>query len=128
MHWSSIGDVVWYTIVIFAFVAYLLLLFMILGDLFRDRKLAVGWKVVWIIFLVVIPYLTAFTYIVTRGRGMSERLAQANKDADAAAREYIQNAVGTSPADDIAKAKGLLDAGVITPEEFERLKSRALAV
>ncbi len=128
MDWGSIWNVVWYTIVVFAFIAYLILLFMILTDLFRDHKLAAGWKVVWIIFLVVIPYLTAFVYVVARGRGMAERQARANKEADDAARQYIKDAAGgASPADHIASAKALLDAGTITPDEFEQLKARALA-
>lgn len=128
MDWQSAGNVVWYTIMVFAFVAYLILLFMILSDLFRDHKLNAGWKVLWIIFLVIFPYLTAFVYLIFRGPGMAERSAAQQQAADAAAREYIRNAAGEgSPAQQIATAKELLDAGTITPEEYERLKAKALA-
>jgi len=126
--WSNFWNVLWYTIIIFAFIAYLIVLFMILTDLFRDHKLNAGWKVVWIIFLIIFPYLTAFVYLLARGAGMAERQQKANAAADQATREYIRSAAGTgSPADQIATAKSLLDAGTITPEEFESLKARALA-
>ncbi|MCK0438504.1 SHOCT domain-containing protein [Gordonia alkaliphila] len=128
MDWGNVWNVVWYTILIFAFIAYLIVLFMVLTDLFRDHKLSAGWKVVWIIFLVIIPYLTAFTYLLFRGRGMAQRSAQAQSAADAQAREYIRDAAGTStPADQIATAKTLLDAGTINQAEFEAIKAKALA-
>lgn len=128
MDWQSVGSVFWYTIMVFAFVAYLILLFMILSDLFRDHKLNAGWKVLWIIFLVIFPYLTAFVYLIFRGAGMAERSAAQQQAADAAAREYIRDAAGeSSPAHQIAVAKQLLDSGTITPEEYERLKAKALA-
>ena len=128
MDWGNVWNVVWYTILIFAFIAYLIVLFMVLTDLFRDHKLSAGWKVVWIIFLVIIPYLTAFTYLLFRGRGMAQRSAQAQSAADAQAREYIRDAAGTStPADQIATAKALLDAGTINQAEFEAIKAKALA-
>nr|WP_221247121.1 SHOCT domain-containing protein [Gordonia humi] len=118
----------WYTILIFAFIAYLIVLFMVLTDLFRDHKLNAGWKVVWIIALVIFPYLTAFVYIVARGPGMSERSRAAAAAAQRSQEEYIQQAAGqTSPAHQIQTAKALLDAGVVSPEEFENLKAKALA-
>jgi len=126
--WGNAWSVFWYTLVVFAFIAYLIVLFQILTDLFRDRKLHAAWKVVWIIFLVVFPYLTAFVYLIARGSGMAERSQAAHAAADQATREYIRQAAGTSsPADQIATAKGLLDAGTISAEEYESLKARALA-
>lgn len=128
MDWSNFWNVLWYTVIIFAFIAYLIVLFMILTDIFRDHKLAAGWKVVWIIFLIVFPYITAFVYVIARGSGMAERQAQASKAADDAAQEYIRQAAGTAgPADQIATAKSLLDAGTITQEEFDAIKTKALS-
>ena len=128
MDWSSFWGVLWYTIVIFAFIAYLIVLFMILTDLFRDHKLGAGWKVLWIIALVIFPYLTAFVYILARGPGMNDRNHAAAVAAHRAQEEYIQHAAGqASPAHQIATAKSLLDAGVVTPEEYETLKAKALA-
>ncbi|GAA3951835.1 SHOCT domain-containing protein [Gordonia caeni] len=128
MDWANMWNVLWYTIVIFAFIAYLIVLFMVLTDLFRDHTLSVWWKVVWIIFLVIFPYLTAFAYIVFRGRGMAERSQAAQVAANQQAREYIREAAGTATAaDQIATAKSLLDAGTITQTEFEAIKAKALA-
>lgn len=128
MDWANFWNVLWYTVMIFAFIAYLIVLFMILTDLFRDHKLAAGWKVVWIIALIIFPYLAAFAYVIGRGRGMTERSQAANKAADAQAREYIREAAGTAtPGDQIATAKALLDSGAINQEEFDALKAKALA-
>ncbi|AUH69947.1 MULTISPECIES: SHOCT domain-containing protein [Gordonia] len=128
MDWSSFWNVIWYTVLVFAFIAYLMVLFMVLTDLFRDHKLAAGWKVVWIIFLIVLPYLTAFVYLIARGRGMTERSQAAALAAEKANQEYIRHAAGkSSPAADIATAKSLLDAGTITEAEYEALKAKALA-
>ena len=128
MDWSSFWGVLWYTILVFAFIAYLILLFMILTDLFRDRTVSGPLKVLWIVALVVFPYLTAFAYVLARGRGMTERSQAAAVAADQASQEYIREAVGkASPAEQIVTAKSLLDAGVVTPAEYETLKAKALA-
>lgn len=111
----------------FVLIVYLLILFQIIGDLFRDSELGGGYKVLWIIGLIVLPGLTAIIYIIARGRGMAERqrasLARAKSDADA----YIRQVAGKSPAEQIADAKALLDAGTINQQEFERLKAKALS-
>lgn len=112
----------------FVFISYLMVVFTIIGDIFRDPSLN-GWlKAVWIIFLVFLPFVTALVYLISRGQGMAERKAAemgAVRDAQTA---YIRETAGTaSPADDISKAKTLLDSGVITPSEFEALKANALA-
>lgn len=125
--WDSFWDFIWYTLVIFAFVAYLMILFMILTDLFRDHKLSGWWKAVWIVFLFIFPWLTALVYLIARGRGMSERTIAAQQTAKADADAYIKSVAGKSPADQIADAKALLDSGTITQAEFDSLKAKALA-
>lgn len=122
--WDFIWSVFW----IFAFVAYLFAIFSIIGDLFRDRKLNGGWKALWIVFLIFVPFLTALVYLIARGRGMSERSAAEAAKAREATDAYIRQATGTSasPADEIQKAKALLDAGAISQAEFEALKAKAL--
>lgn len=128
MDWSSVWNVIWYTVLVFAFIAYLMVLFMVLTDLFRDHKLSAGWKVLWIIMLIVLPYLTAFVYMVARGPGMAQRGQAAAAAAEKASQAYIRDAAGkSSPAADIATAKQLLDAGTITAGEYEQLKAKALA-
>jgi hypothetical protein len=111
---------------IFFFVAYLIVLFHIVVDLFRDRELG-GWaKAIWLIFLFFLPFLTAIVYLIARGGGMAERQVMAAQRAKADTDAYIRQVAGQSPAAQIAEAKALLDAGTITREEFERLKARAL--
>ncbi|CRK49549.1 conserved hypothetical protein [Rhodococcus sp. RD6.2] len=125
---DSFWDFLWYTLLIFAFVAYLIILFQIIGDLFRDHKLSGLWKAVWIFFLIVLPYLTAFAYLIFRGRGMTERALAAHADAQKAADAYIkQVAASGNPAESIASAKALLDSGTIDQAEFDQLKAKALA-
>ena len=129
---SNIWDVIWTFFWIFAFVAYLMILFSIIGDLFRDHKLNGWWKALWIIFLIFAPYLTALVYIIARGRGMSERQGAAYQQARRAQDEYIKQVAGSagdsrSAADHIADAKALLDNGTINEAEFNQLKAKALA-
>jgi len=128
----SFGEVVWLIVITFAFVAYLMVLFAILGDLFRDRDTS-GWvKALWIVALIVFPYLSAFVYVVARGRGMAERrvaeAAEVRRETDAYIREVAaQPPAPRSPADQIAQAQKMLDQGVISQPEYDRLKAKALA-
>ncbi|KRC51792.1 hypothetical protein ASE16_01575 [Leifsonia sp. Root227] len=124
--WNNFWNVIWLIFWAFAFIAYLFALFAIIGDLFRDRKLNGWWKALWIIFLVFLPFLTALVYLIARGRGMAERQARDVQQAQSQADDYIRTVASASPADDIAKAKQLLDQGVITAGEFDALKAKAL--
>lgn len=126
--WDSFWDYLWSAVVIFAFIAYLIILFNILTDLFwRDHKTS-GWiKAIWVIFLILLPYLTALVYLIVRGGGMAERAREAALAAQRETDAYIRQAAGHSPAQEIAEAKGLLDNGVITESEFDALKARALS-
>ncbi|AWG97255.1 membrane protein [Rhodococcus ruber Chol-4] len=123
---DSFWDYVWYTIIVFAFVAYLIVLFQILVDLFRDHTVSGFAKTLWVIGLVVLPYLTAFVYLIARGRGMAERSMRAQQETKQATDEYIRQVAGKSPAEQIADAKALYDSGAITQAEFEQLKASAL--
>ena len=128
--WASFWDIIWWFIFIFAFVSYLYALFAVIGDLFRDRKLSGGWKAVWIIFLIFVPFLTLLVYLIARGRGMAERSAKEARQIQQAQDAYIKSVAGgtpaASPADEIAKAKSLLDAGTISQAEYDALKAKAL--
>jgi len=125
---SNFWDLVWLMFGTFFFIAYLMILFQVVGDLFRDSKLGGVAKGVWIVALVFLPLLTALAYVITRGRGMAERQRAVQEQTKADAEAYIrQVAGGPSPADQIASARKLLDAGTITQEEFARLKAKALA-
>ncbi|WP_273652753.1 SHOCT domain-containing protein [Cellulomonas fimi] len=121
--WSWFWLLIWW----FLFFAYLVILFQILTDLFRDRTVSGWWKAVWIVGLIVFPFLTALIYVIARGNGMADRQVAVVKKAQADTDRYIREVAETSPAAHITEAKALLDQGVITPEEFSRLKAKALA-
>ncbi|WP_125100206.1 SHOCT domain-containing protein [Leucobacter chromiireducens] len=125
---SNIWDAIWWMLTIFVFIAYLMALFSIIGDLFRDRKLNGFAKAVWLLFLVFLPFLTALVYLIVRGRGMGERAAAQAQQTQDAAESYIRSvAAEATPTDEIVRAKQLLDAGAITDEEYASLKAAALA-
>jgi type VI protein secretion system component VasK len=125
---NSFSDWFWLLVWTFFFVCYLMVLFQIIADLFRDRDLSGWWKALWIIFLIIFPFLAAIIYLIARGRGMGERQAGEMRRAQAASDQYIQSVAGRSnPAEQIASAKSLLDSGAITQEEFDKLKAKALA-
>ena len=125
---SNFWDLVWLMFGTFFFISYLMILFQVVADLFRDSKLGGVAKGAWIVALVFLPLLTALAYVITRGRGMAERQRAVQEQTKADAESYIrQVAGGQSPADQIASAKKLLDAGTISQEEFARLKAKALA-
>ena len=125
---SNFWDFIWLLFWTFAFVAYLFAIFAIIGDLFRDHKTN-GWlKALWIIFLIFLPFLTALIYLIARGKSMAERSAVEAADAQQATNAYIRQVATTaSPAEEIGKAKALLDSGSITQAEYDALKAKALA-
>ncbi|MCD2440850.1 PLDc N-terminal domain-containing protein [Agromyces sp. SYSU K20354] len=107
---------------VFVFVAYLVVLFTIIADLFRDTELN-GWaKAVWLIFLVFVPFLTALVYVIARGK----QLAARQRERRAIANEYVDDRGGVStynPNDEIAKAQGLLRDGTISQAEYDRIQA-----
>jgi hypothetical protein len=122
--WDYFGLLIWS----FLFVMYLMVLFQIFGDLFRDRELGGGAKALWTIGLILVPFLVMLIYLIARGRGMAERQLGAVRQAQAVTEQHIRSVAGSpNPADQIASAKTLLDSGSITPAEFDQLKAKALA-
>ena len=123
----SFWDVVWFIIISFAFVAYLMVMFNIIGDLFRDRETSGPAKAAWIVALIFLPFLTAVVYLITRGRGMAERSARSVELAKRQQDAYIREAAGqTTPADQIAQAQAMFNAGIISQGEYDALKAKAL--
>lgn len=125
--WNDFWSVIWSFFWILAFVAYVMALFLVITDLFRDHKLEGRWKAVWVVFLVFVPFLTVLAYLVTRGAGMQERASEQSRQLQAAADERIRRVAHYSPSDEIAKAKALVDNGTLTLQEYEQIKSRALS-
>jgi hypothetical protein len=127
MDWGSSWDFLWHFLVIFAWIAYLLVLFQILTDLFwRDHTTSGFAKAIWVIALFVFPWFAALVYLVARGKGMAERARAAAQAAKQQTDDYIKQAAGRSPAQEIADAKSLLEAGAINQAEFDALKAKAL--
>ncbi|MBY9073408.1 SHOCT domain-containing protein [Nocardioides sp. WL0053] len=123
----SFWDIVWFIFITFAFVAYLMVMFSIITDLFRDREESGVMKAVWIVALIFLPLITSLVYLIVRGKGMSERSAQTAQAVKQQQDAYIREVAGkATPADQIAQARAMLDAGVINQTEFERLKDKAL--
>jgi hypothetical protein len=120
-------EVFWTMLIFFAFVVWLWILFTVLGDIFRRHDTSGVMKVLWIIFIVILPYLGVFIYLIAEQKGMAERSLARQKAAQAQFEDYVQSvAPKTDPAEQISKAKSLLDSGSITQAEFERLKQNAL--
>jgi Mn2+/Fe2+ NRAMP family transporter len=125
----SFWDVVWFIIISFLFIAYLMVMFSIISDLFRDKDTSGFMKAVWIICLIFLPFVTALVYLIARGKSMGERSMQQASEMKQAQDTYIRDVAGgsASPTEQIAQAKGMLDSGSITQQEFDRLKEKALA-
>lgn len=122
--WESFWDIFWWFFVVYAFFAFLYALFIVISDVFRDKDLNGWWKAVWIVFLAFVPFLTLLVYMVARGKGMAQRSMERAKRDQAEADSYIRSVASASPTEEIAKAKALMDAGTISPEEFQRIKAR----
>ena len=121
-------NLLWTMLIFFAFVIWLWLLFTVVVDLFR-RDDTSGWgKALWLLALIVLPYLGVFVYLITQHKGMTERSVAQAKAAESQFADYVKSVAPTSdPAAQIAKGKELLDSGAITQAEFDELKRKALA-
>jgi Mn2+/Fe2+ NRAMP family transporter len=123
----SFWDIVWFIFISFAFFAYLMVLFSIVTDLFRDRDVSGVMKAVWVIALIFLPFVSALVYLITRGRGMAERAGRTAEVARVQQDAHIREVAGrTTPADQIAQAHAMLDAGTISQSEYDALKTKAL--
>jgi len=123
---SNFWDLFWLILSSFVFIAYLLVLFQIVADLFRNTEMGGGSKALWIIGLIFVPMLTALIYIAANGGGMAKRQREAVQRAKSDTDAHIRQVAGKSPVEQIADAKALLDSGAINAEEFARIKTKAL--
>jgi hypothetical protein len=121
-------NVFWTIIIVFAWVAWFWVLIIVISDLFSRHDIG-GWaKAFWMLFVIVVPFLGVFIYVISQGKGMSERRDRQVKASQQEFDSYVrQVAASDGPADQIAKAKQLLDNGTIDQAEFDRLKAQALA-
>jgi hypothetical protein len=125
---NDFGDVLLWSFWFFIWIGAIFVWVRCIFDMFSDRTLS-GWaKAGWAILLVFVPWIGALIYLIARGRSMTDRQVEAVRQQQAAQEDYIQQVAGkSSPADQIASAKGLLDTGAISQAEFDTLKAKALA-
>jgi len=121
-------EVFWTMLIFFAFFIWIWILVTVFADLFRRKDLS-GWaKTGWIIFVIVLPYLGVFVYLIAQHKGMTERTISQQQAAQAQMDQYVKSVASTSdPTAQIANAKALLDQGTISQAEFEQIKQKALA-
>jgi cell division protein FtsB len=124
----NLGDALWTLLAIFFMVIYFMILFSVLGDLFRDHELSGVAKAVWIIAILFLPFFSLLVYLIVRGGGMAQRQLKAQQAMQQQMDQYVQQtAAAGDPTEQIAKAKKLLDDGTISQQEFDAIKQKALA-
>jgi hypothetical protein len=124
----SFLDVLWWMLAFMAFVIWFWLLITVFGDIFRRHDTGGFAKTLWIIFVIIMPFLGVFIYLISQSRGMAERNMKSMQAAQEQQTAYIQSVAGSGgAADEIDKAKKLLDSGAITQAEFDAIKTKALA-
>jgi hypothetical protein len=124
----SFGDVMWSMLVFFVWILWFWLLFTVFGDLFSRHDIG-GWgKAAWTIFVIILPFLGTFIYLIAEGRSMGERAAKRAQSQQAQMDDYVRSVASSGSAtEEIAKGKQLLDSGAISQAEFDQLKNKALA-
>ena len=121
-------DVFWTMVVFFVWIIWIWLLISIIADVFRRRDTSGFTKVLWIVFVILVPFLGVFVYLIVNHDGMAERSMQRASAQRAQMDDYVRTVAGSGgAADEIERAKGLLDSGAITQEEFDAIKAKALA-
>jgi len=121
-------EIFWTMLIFFAFFIWIWLLFIVFADIFRRRDSS-GWvKVLWIIFIVIIPYFGVFVYLIAEHKGMTERAVEQQERNQSEMAGYVRSVAGASdPTQQIAKGEELLKQGTITQAEFDQIKRQALA-
>ena len=121
-------DVLWSMLVFFVWISWIMLLFHVIGDVFRRRDASGVKKTAWLIFLIFVPFLGVFAYLIGNSDDMARRNLERIEAAESDTASYIRSvAASDGPAGEIERAKGLLDTGAITQAEFDAIKAKALA-
>jgi hypothetical protein len=125
--WGT-GQVFWSLLWFVMFFIWLWLLIIVFSDIFRSHDIGGFAKTIWVLFVIIVPYLGVFVYLIARGHKMHEHAVEAAEAQNAAARAYIQEAAGTSgsPAEELSRLADLKERGVISDEEFQKLKAKAV--
>jgi len=124
----QVGQVLWSMMWFFLFFIWIMLLFQVFADLFRSDDLSGVSKVIWIIAILILPYLGVFIYLIARGGKMAEHNMKAAQDADAQFRQYVKETAGSgSAADEIARLSQLHKDGTLSDEEYAKLKAKVVS-
>ena len=123
---ETFWQVIWTMFIFFLWVIWLWLLFTVFIDIFRNHQSSGFAKAGWSVFVIVLPFLGVFVYLLAEGKGMAERNVQRAQAQQAQMDTYVRSVAGSGSADEIAKAKDLLDSGAISQAEFDQLKAKAL--
>lgn len=125
----AVGEVLWSMIWLFLFIIWIFLVFRVFQDIFRSRDMGGVAKALWVLFVVVLPYLGILAYLIVRGTKMAENEVNAVRQHEAQVRSYIQDVAGSSvsPAAEIERLANLRQQGVLTDDEFASLKAKVLA-
>jgi len=126
--YPSFLSVLWTMTVFFAWIIWFWLLITVFADVFRRKDIS-GWtKALWLIFVIILPYLGVFVYLIAEHKGMTERAIEQQQQAKTQMDQYVKSAAGQSdPTQQIAKGEELLKQGAITQAEFDQIKRTALA-
>ena len=121
-------DVFWTILIFFVWVAWFMVLFRVIGDIFRRHDIGGGAKVLWLIFVIILPFLGVFIYLIAESKGMDERNVERAQASQQQFDAYVRETASSGgAAAEIDKAKQLLDSGAITQAEFDAIKAKALA-
>ena len=123
----SLGEFLWSLLVLFFMVIYFMMLFYVIVDVFRRHDASGGKKALWLIFLLVAPLLGLLVYMITNSEAMAKRQVESAKQSQQQFDTYVRDVSGGGSAAEIEKAKGLLDSGAITQDEYNALKAKALS-
>jgi len=124
---ANVWDFLGWFVMIFFFIAYFMILFSVITDIFSDHDMSGGVKALWIILIIVTWWLGLLIYLIVRGQGMAKRRQALYEQAKKAQDDYIKEVAGTSHADELEKAAKLKKSGAITDKEYEALKKKILA-
>jgi Short C-terminal domain/Phospholipase_D-nuclease N-terminal len=121
-------DVIWTMFIFFLWIIWFWLLFTVFIDIFRRHDISGGKKTLWLIFVIILPYLGVFIYLITQNEGITQRNVDRAQASKAQFDDYVRTTAGSGgPAAEIERAKGLLDSGAITQAEFDSIKQKALS-
>jgi hypothetical protein len=121
-------DVVWTMLIFFVWIAWFMLLFRIIADVFRRHDIGGGAKTLWLIFVIILPFLGVFVYLIAESKGMADRDLERMQESKQQFDTYVRETASSGgAAAEIDKAKQLLDSGAITQSEFDVIKQKALA-